>query len=127
MKPVRPAPVVHGAGRILAHALVGGLAVFAAAKILPGVSVPDFGTAVVVALVLGLVNAILRPLLLLLTLPLNVMSLGLFTFVIVGAMVQLTGALVPGFHVANFWWALAFALLLAALNAFLHALGSRDD
>lgn len=110
--------------RIIIHALVAGLAVFATAKILPGVAVSNFGTAVAVAVVLGLVNATLRPLLLILTLPLNVMTLGLFTFVIIGGLVQLTAAVVPGFQVANFGWALAFALVLAAVNAFLHALNA---
>lgn len=110
--------------RLLVHILAGGLAVFAAAKMLPGVEVTGFGTAVAVAVVLGLVNATLRPLLLVLTLPLNLMTLGLFTFVIIGGLVMLTAAVVPGFHVAGFWWALAFALVLAALNAFLHAVSA---
>lgn len=106
--------------RILIHLLVSAIAVFAAARILPGVSVDGFGTAVVVAVVLGVVNAILKPLLLLLTLPLNLMTLGLFTFVIIGGLVELTAAIVPGFRVASFWWALAFALTLSVINAVLH-------
>ena len=108
--------------RILIHVLVSSLAVFVTGRILPGVSIDSFGTAVAVAVVLGLVNATLRPLLLLLTLPINLLTLGLFTFVIIGGLVQLTSALVPGFHVANFWWALAFALVLAAINSFLQLL-----
>ena len=108
--------------RILVHILISTIAVFVAGRILPGVSVDSFGTAVVVAVVLGLVNGLLRPLLLLLTLPLNILTLGLFTFVIIGGLVQLTAALVPGFHVASFWWALGFALVLAVVNSALHAL-----
>ncbi|MFI5345623.1 MAG: phage holin family protein [Elusimicrobiota bacterium] len=108
--------------KILVHVLLGGLAVFVAARILPGVTVDGFGTAVVVAVVLGLINATLRPLLLLLTLPLNILTLGLFTFVIIGGLVLLAAAMVPGFHVASFWWALAFALTLSVLNAFLHGI-----
>lgn len=110
---------------MLAHVLLSSLAVFVAARILPGVSVDGFGTAVVVAVVLGLINATLRPLLIVLTLPLNVLTLGLFTFVIIGGLVQLASALVPGFRVANFWWALAFALTLSILNSFLHGLERR--
>ena len=68
-----------------------------------------------------------RPLLLLLTLPLNILTLGLFTFVIIGGLVQLTAAIVPGFHVASFWWALAFALVLSLINAVLHGLEGRPD
>lgn len=111
--------------RIIVHILLGGLAVFVAARLLPGVSVDGFGTAVVVAIVLGLINATLRPLLIVLTLPLNVLTLGLFTFIIIGGLVQLASALVPGFRVANFWWALAFALTLSLLNSFLHGLERR--
>ena len=81
-----------------------------------------FGTAVLVSVVLGLINATLRPILLLLTLPLNIMTLGLFTFVIIGGLVLLAAAMVPGFHVAGFGWALAFALTLSVLNAVLHGL-----
>lgn len=112
--------------RILAHILVSAVAVFAAARILPGVTVDGFGTAVVVAVVLGLVNGLLRPLLLLLTLPLNILTLGLFTFVIIGGLVELTAALVPGFRVANFWWALAFALTLSLINSVLQGLEGRS-
>lgn len=106
--------------KILLNLLVNGLAVFAAARLLPGVSVDGFGTAIAVAVVLGLVSVLLSPLLLLLTLPVNLMTLGLFTFVIVGGLVLFTARLVPGFHVASFWWALAFALLLSLINAFFH-------
>ena len=113
--------------KILAHLLISAVAVFAAAHILPGVTVDSFGTAVVVAIVLGLVNAFLRPLLLLLTLPLNILTLGLFTFVIIGGLIELTSALVPGFHVANFWWALAFALTLSLINSVLHGLEGRSS
>jgi len=108
--------------KILVHILLGGLAVFAAARVLPGVSVDGFATAVVVSVLLGLVNATLRPLLLLLTLPLNIMTLGLFTFVIIGGLVLLVARVVPGFHVASFWWALGFAFVLSVLNSFLHGL-----
>jgi putative membrane protein len=108
--------------KFLIHLLLSGAAVLAAAKLLPGVSVAGFGTALAVAVVLGLINATLKPLLLLLTLPLNIMTLGLFTFVIIGGLVELASALVPGFSVAGFGWALAFGLTLSVLNAFLHLL-----
>jgi putative membrane protein len=112
--------------KTLAHLLISAVAVFAAARVLPGVTVNGFGTALVVAIVLGLVNSLLRPLLLLLTLPLNILTLGLFTFVIIGGLVELTSALVPGFHVASFWWALAFALTLSLINSVLHGLEGRS-
>ena len=109
--------------KILAHVLLSAVAVFVAARVLPGVGVDSFGTALAVAVVLGVVNAFLRPILLILTLPVNILTLGLFTFVIIGGCVMLVARIVPGFHVAGFGWALAFALTLGVINAFFHALG----
>ena len=105
---------------LLIHILISSLAVFVTARLLPGATVDSFGTAIAVAVVLGLVNAFLAPALLLLTLPINMLTLGLFTFVIIGLLVMLTAQIVPGFHVASFWWALAFALVLSVINAFFH-------
>jgi len=110
---------------ILLNVLVSSLAVLITAKLLKGVSVDGFGTAVAVAIVLGVVNAVLGPLFIALTLPLNVMTLGLFTFVIIAALVQLVAVMVPGFRVASFWWALGFAFVLAVVNAILHSLTRR--
>jgi len=107
--------------KIIIHLVLSAVAVFVTARILPGVKLDGFSTALVVAVVLGLANAVLRPLLLILTLPINILTLGLFTFVIIGGMVKLTAFLVPGFQVANFWWALSFALVLWVINSFLHA------
>lgn len=108
--------------KILISLALSALAVYVTARILPGVVLDGFGTALVVAVVLGAANAVLRPLLLILTLPINVLTLGLFTFVIIGGMVQLVSWLVPGFQVAGFWQALAFALVLWLINAFLQRL-----
>lgn len=102
--------------------LLSTIAVFVTAHILPGTRVDGWGTALIVAIVLGVVNAFIRPLLLILTLPLNILTLGLFTFVIIGGLVMLVSAIVPGFHVDGFWWALAFALVLAIINGFLTSL-----
>lgn len=102
--------------------ILSTIAVFVTANILPGTRVDGWGTALIVAVVLAVVNAFIRPLLLLLTLPLNILTLGLFTFVIIGGLVMLVSAIVPGFHVDGFWWALAFALVLAIINGFLTSL-----
>jgi len=107
--------------KIIIHVLLNSLAVFVSASILPGVRLDGFRTALVVAVVLGLVNAVLRPVLMILTIPINIMTLGLFTFVIIGGMVELVSVVVPGFQVASFWWALAFALVLWLVNTFLHS------
>jgi len=106
---------------LILNILVSAVAVLVTGRLLSGVSIDGFGTAVVVAIVLGLVNAVLGPVLMFLTLPINVLTLGLFTFVIIGALVMLTAAIVPGFRVASFWWALGFAFVLAVINSAFHA------
>jgi putative membrane protein len=105
--------------KIIINLVLSTVAVFVTAKILPGVKLDGFATAMVVAVVLGAVNAVLRPALLILTLPINILSLGLFTFVIIGGLVQLVSWLVPGFQVAGFLWALVFALVLWLVSAVL--------
>lgn len=96
--------------------LVSTLAVIISAYLLPGVSVSGFFAALVTALVLGFVNAVIRPILLVLTLPLTVLTLGLFALVINALLVMLTSAIVPGFDVRNFWWALLFGVVLSLIN-----------
>lgn len=104
---------------ILINILVSAIAVFVTAQILPGIHLTNFGTALVVAIVLGFINAFIRPLIFLLTLPINILTLGLFTFVIIGCLVLLVSAIVPGFTVNGFWWAVAFSLVLTLINSFL--------
>ena len=108
--------------KIIVNVLVSAAAVLVTGRLLSGVTIDGFGTAVAVAVVLGIANAVLGPILLVLTLPINVLTLGLFTFVVIAGLVMLTAAVVPGFKVASFWWALGFALVLAAVNSTLHAL-----
>jgi len=110
--------------KILIHVVLSAVAVFAASRVLPGVKVDSFATALTVAVVLGLVNAFLRPVLILLTLPVNILSLGLFTFVIIGACVLLVTRLVPGFQVNGMLSALEFAFALWLINGFFHTLGA---
>lgn len=93
--------------------LVATLAIVITAYLLPGITITGLFAALVTALVLGLVNAILRPILILLTLPINILTLGLFTLVINAFLIMLVSWLVPGFAVANFWWALLFSIVLA--------------
>lgn len=109
--------------KILVNVLISAVAVLVSAYILPGVKVTSFTTAVVAAVMLGIVNSLLKPILIILTLPINILTLGLFTFVIIAALVLLVARLVPGFSVDGFWWALAFALVLSVVNNFLHSLG----
>jgi len=88
-------------------------------SIMPGVHIASFGVAVVAALIMGLVNFFIRPLLLLLTLPLNILTLGLFSFVINAAMFALVAGMVSGFEVSNFMSALGGSILLSIMTSLL--------
>lgn len=91
--------------------------------VVPGIQVKDFGTALVAALVLAFVNALIKPVLILLTLPINVLTLGLFILVINGLMFWLVSAIVKGFVISGFWpaffAALVFSIFSLVLNYFL--------
>ncbi len=102
----------------LINLLLTTLAVIVAGQILPGIEVASFKTALAVAVILGVANSILRPIIFILTLPINVLTLGLFSFVIMGLMVWLVSLVVPGFAITNFLWAIAFALVLGFINWF---------
>jgi len=103
-------------GIILLNWLIATLVIIVSAYIVPGISVDGFFAALVTAVVLGLVNAFLRPILIVLTLPINILTLGLFTLVINAGLVMLTAWVVPGFSVDGFLWALLFALMLLLVN-----------
>lgn len=107
---------------MIVNLIVSGLAVLISAYILPGVKVDGYVTALIVAIVLGIINAILKPILLLITLPINILTLGLFTFVINAILIILVSNIVPGFKVESFWWALLFSLVLSVINSILHSL-----
>lgn len=102
--------------------LVSTGAVLLGSYILPGVQVTGFGAAFITAILLAIVNAVIRPVLLLFTLPINVLTLGLFTLVIDALIIMAVAALVPGFRVRGFLWAFIFAAALAIINSGLHAI-----
>lgn len=106
----------------LIHWLVSGVALLLTSYLVPGFRVRDFGSALVAALVIGLINALIRPLLIFLTLPINILTLGLFTFVIDGLILKMTAALLKGFEVTSWFSAILGAFLLAVLGGFLHLL-----
>jgi putative membrane protein len=87
-----------------------------------GITVVSLGPAVVAALVLGLFNALLRPVLLLLTLPINLLTLGLFTFVINALLLWLTASLISGVAIAGFWSAFVVALLVSLVTSLIDSL-----
>jgi putative membrane protein len=108
--------------RIILHWILRAMAIMITAYLLPGIIIKSFFVALVVAVVLGLFNTILRPILIILTLPINILTLGLFTLVINAGLIMLTSNVVPGFFVKSFWWALLFSLILSLVNAILHSL-----
>ena len=111
----------------IAHWLTTAAALGVSAWILPGVQVDSLAALAVAALVLGFVNAIVRPVLVLLTLPFTVVTLGLFYFVVNGVAFGLAAALVPGFQVASFFSAVLGALLVGLISWFIGAKRGRAD
>ena len=103
-------------------------AIMVASYLLEGIEVRDFFSAVGAAAILGILNAFFRPLLLILTLPINIMSLGLFTFVINALMLKMASVVIPGFEVHGFWTAVFGSLIITLvgwlLNAFINERGS---
>ncbi len=108
--------------QIVINLLLSAFAVLISAYLLPGVKVDSFFTAIVIAVVLGIINAIIKPVLVILTLPINIISLGLFTFVINGIIILLVSALVPGFKVNSFLWAILFSIVLSIVSWFISSL-----
>jgi putative membrane protein len=101
---------------IILSLIINILAVLATSYVLPGIHLRNFWTAFWVAIVLGIVNAILRPIIFILTLPINILTLGLFSFIIMGFLVYIVSVIVPGFRIDNFGWAILFALIVAIIN-----------
>ena len=108
--------------RILVVWLINAAALAAVAYLMPSVSVESAGAALAAALVLGLVNALVRPVLVLLTLPVTILTLGLFIFVINGLLFWAVGSFVAGFHVAGFWPGVFGAIVFSVISWLLSAL-----
>jgi putative membrane protein len=107
---------------LLIRWLIYAVAIMFLTYIVPGISVKNFYSALIAALILGLVNAVIRPLLILLTLPVNILTLGLFTLVINALMLWLVASIVKGFDVKNFVAAFLGALVLWAVSWITNAL-----
>lgn len=116
--------------KLLFRWLINAIALLAVAGVVPGFGVDSFYTALIAALVLGLANALIRPILLILTLPINILTLGLFTFIINAMLLKMVSGLVSGFHVTGFLPAVFGSLLISIvswlLNSFINDLGRID-
>ena len=107
--------------------LVCSVNVFILEFILPGISITDFFTAVIVAVVLSLLDAIVKPILILLTLPATILTLGLFLFVINAGIILIDAYFVHGFKVDSFWHALLFGAVLSFFNSLVHKRAFPDE
>jgi putative membrane protein len=107
--------------RILVHWLVSAVAVYVTAHMLPGIDIRSFGAALIVALVLGLINAILKPVLVFFSIPFLIVTLGLFMLVINALMLQLAALLVDGFIVQSFWWAMLGSICISLVAWLMNA------
>ena len=112
--------------RLLATWLINALALLALPYLMHSVSIDSFMTALLVAVVLGFVNTVLRPILIILTLPVTVLSLGLFVLVLNGLLFWLVATLFDGFHVAGFWSAFLAAILYSVISWALSTLILKD-
>ena len=108
--------------RFIFRLLFASIAVLGLAYVLPGVHVESITISLVVAIVLVFLNAFLKPLLILFTIPLTIFTLGLFLLVINAAIILFADFLIDGFEVDNFWWALLFSLLLSLATSFYEAI-----
>ena len=106
------------------HWIVTATALGVASWILPGIHVSSWPALLVAALVLGFVNAVIRPILFILTLPITVLTLGLFYLVVNGIAFGLAAAVVPGFEVDSFLWAMLGALVVGLISWFIGALSA---
>ena len=99
--------------------ILNAVALLAVAYLLPGITVASFGSALIAALVLGLVNMLVKPVLVLLTLPITIVTLGLFLIVINALLFWFVGSVLKGFQVNGFWWAVAGAILYSIIAGLL--------
>lgn len=111
----------------LLRLLVSALAAMLTAYLLPGVRINNFVTALILAFVLSILNLLVKPVLVFLTLPITVVTLGLFLLVINAVIILLASKLVSGFRVDGFWWAFIFSLVLSIVTGIMNGLAGADD
>lgn len=107
---------------IVIQIIISGLAVIISAYLLPGISVANFFTGIVIAALLALLNMTIKPILVFLTIPITLVTLGLFLLVINAFIVIIAAEIIPGFVVNGFWWAVLFSVILSVVNSLLGVL-----
>ena len=112
--------------KFILRILLSGLAVVLLANVLPGISVDTYITSIIVALVLSILNFLVKPVLIILTLPVTIVTFGLFLLFINATIIMFTDYFVAGFSVENIWWALVFSFLLSCLQSILFSILKED-
>ncbi len=112
---------------LIIRLLLNAVAVFFLANILNGVSVNNYTTAIIVAIVLSILNLLVKPILVILTLPITILTLGLFLFVVNGLIILLADKFIDGFSVSSIWIAILFSILLSILQSLLQSFLKTDS
>lgn len=107
--------------------VLSALTIAITSMLLPGVRVDNFFDALIVAALLSLLNHVVRPVLIILTIPITVLTLGLFLLVINAIIILLVGRLIDGFIVDGFWWAVLFSIITAIINSFFLKISKEKD
>jgi len=107
--------------KILANWILNALSLFIVSKILRGITLESFESALIAVVIIGLINALIKPILLLLTLPINILSLGLFTFVLNALLLILASNVVPGFEIDGLLTAILGSILLSLITMILQS------
>lgn len=113
-------PQSQGLFYYLLYWAVSALGVLITSKLITGFKISGFGSAIFAAVMIALVNTFIWPILIFLTLPINILTLGLFTFVINGAVIKIAAAFLPGFEVNSWWAAILGAVIFSIINTILH-------
>ena len=106
-------------GAVIRNLLINTISIFAVSYVLTGIEIESLMTALIVAVVMAVLNVTLKPFLILITIPLTVVTFGLFLLVVNVLVLYAAEALIDGFHIAGFWWALAFSFLVSFVNSIL--------
>lgn len=112
---------------IIVRLLINALIIFGLAWALPGVEVQSFWVALIASVILGLLNVFVKPVLVILTIPVTILTLGLFLLVINALIILLADYFISGFDVDGFWWALLFGFLLSVLNSAFESSGKDKE
>ena len=113
----------NGSVGMIGYLVINTVSIFAVSYILPGIEVGSFTTALIVAVVMAVLNITLKPLLIVITIPFTVITFGLFLLVVNVLVLYAAEALIDGFRIAGFWWALLFSFLVSFVNSILYGLG----